>query len=120
LQERCGKTCKDAFEREWGRDGVVTNKENQMRASYRNHYNVKLNKCFYLQSVTIYPKDRTESVHEEQLLYDINENRAYGTFHLMFTYDKPFKDTPDTCYLLETPCRSRSEWELLIRPYMEE
>ena len=121
LQERCGKTCKDAFEREWGRNGVVNNDDGQMRATYQNHYSVRLNKCFYLEEVTTYPINKTQSVHEDQVLYDINENKQYGNFHRMYNYVGPYGDIPPaTCYVLDKPCRSKNEWDALVRPYMEE
>lgn len=121
LQERCGRISKKAFEDEWGRNGVVTDKDNQIRANYQNHYNVKLNKCFFLTSTFLFPKDKTQSVHEDVLLYDINENKEYGNFHRMFSYNGPYGDTaPVNCYVREKQCRSRNEWESLIKPYMEE
>jgi len=120
LQERCGKLTKNAFEREWGRDGVVNNEDSRMLANYRNHYNAKLNKCFYLQSVAIFPKSKEQGISEEVLLYDLNENKAYGYFHRMRKYGSGAPEAPDNCHVLENYCRSDNEWESLIKPYMEE
>ena len=118
LQERCGKLTRDAFEREWGHDGIVNNKDNQMWASYQNHYNTKLNKCFYLQSVRTIPKNKKGSVTEEQQLYDINENKDYGNLYVILNRDG--QDGTTFCNLLQKGCQSRAEWESLIRPYMED
>jgi len=91
-----------------------------MVVSYQNHYNARLNKCFYLQTVNTYPKNKAENVHEDGVLFDINDNREYGNFHRMMNYEGPYDPVPVICNLLERQCHSRVEWEYLVRPYMEE
>ena len=59
LSERCGKTAGEEFRREW-KGGIVNTATGQMTASFRNHYNSKLNKCFYLLGVTHF-RNKTSS-----------------------------------------------------------
>src|SRR5258708_20051088 len=82
LQERCGKVARETFEREWGKGGLVKQDGQTMMTGYENHYNTRLNKCFYLQSTTMYPKkgDRNRNSTLLMLLFDLNENKNYGPF----------------------------------------
>lgn len=84
-------------------------------SSYVNHYNKKLNKCFILITTTHYPKDKKTDVLLMKVIYDINENLPYGNF------DKYNKTTnPWCCNVLEKVCKYEREWDLLVKPYMEE
>ena len=48
LQDRCGKVAAEVFAKEWG-TGFSNTANGQAIAQYRNHYNFRLNKCFYLE-----------------------------------------------------------------------
>jgi hypothetical protein len=116
LQERCGKRADEVFKREYG-NGTTQDKDGQTVFGYRNHYNTKLNKCFFLESSRTYPKSREKksSASVMERLFDINENKEYGTY---------FKRDEDNysfaCVVENKLCRSKEEWEALIKPYMEE
>ncbi len=115
LQERCGKQAAETFKREW-KSNVVTQKDGQFVASYRNHYSAKLNKCFYVEMSNFYPKGKPGSAsHESLRLFDLHENKEYGTF-----YDMRSTDVLMDCRVLEKRCASKAEWESLIKPYMED
>ena len=109
LQERCGKRADEVFRREYG-NGIG----NDQMAGYTNHYNEKLNKCFVLVTVSIYKPD----ISNTMVLFDINENKEYGSIVTIITHAK---DAPLTyCKVLERVCHSQKEWETLTRPFMEE
>jgi hypothetical protein len=48
-------------------------------------------------------------------LFDINENKEYGEF-----FKRSDMGNPAQCYVQQKSCRSESEWQELLRPYMEE
>ncbi|MBI2748638.1 MAG: hypothetical protein HYX43_04660 [Burkholderiales bacterium] len=69
LSERCGKTASEEFRREW-KNGIVNTETGQMTAGYANHYNSKLNKCFYLLRITHITRKKSDS--DEAISNDSN------------------------------------------------
>jgi hypothetical protein len=57
LQERCGKFAAEVFAKEWG-TGFSNTDNGQTIADYRNHYNFRLKKCFYLELSTTFSRSR--------------------------------------------------------------
>lgn len=111
LQERCGKQAENFFKRKIGNDS----------SSYTNHYNKKLNKCFILvewvqpQDVVcdiIRPKCNGTRVTQ---LNDVNENKQYGVLIVCIRTGELC-----ACNMFQEDCYSRLEWDLFIKPYMEE
>jgi hypothetical protein len=47
--------------------------------------------------------------------FDVNENREYGSL-IQFEND----NKPSTCRILEKDYDSEKEWDLIVKPYMEE
>ena len=92
LQEMC-KTLGDKYFRE----------QYLSEASYRSHYNRKLNKCFLLM------EDGRKTSKD---LYNVNASIHYG----MFFHD----EDGIYCNVLETECKSEKEWDKLVKPYMED
>jgi hypothetical protein len=45
-------------------------------------------------------------------LYDINDNKEYGSFYQRFD-----ANMPTDCSVLGKVCRSEAEWDALIAPY---
>jgi hypothetical protein len=105
LQERCGKRAASAFaERLQGvQPGVATEAGNV--ANYESHYNSRLNKCFYLETLVVLHK---EGVHNSMTIFDINENKKYGAY------------ISGTCYVQTKQCKTEEEWRALIKPFMED
>jgi hypothetical protein len=120
LQERCGKRAAELFQKYFGINGISNDKDGQRLSNYTCHYNRKLNKCFMLITSRGYPKDKKEQKNfgasTDKGLWDINENKNYGQF---FKFDKAAKTTM-TCEVLEKSCNYEGEWDLLVKPYMEE
>jgi hypothetical protein len=47
--------------------------------------------------------------------FDVNENRKYGS---LIQFENDIK--PSTCRILEKDYDSEKEWDLIVKPYMEE
>ena len=106
LQERCGKRCEEYFKNNYSvrytrEDGAV------VTTYYENHYNSKRNKCFIL-----IVSDDGNVIRKE--LLDVNENRSYGIIRIRYGSNIPL------CYFLDERCKSEEEWDLLVKPFMEE
>ena len=111
LQESCGKSSRELFTERYG-NGLLQIDNQNIIVSYKNHYNKKLNKCFILlKSETVVKREIIQTLIT---LGDLNENKEYGRFQ--FTKENQFVG----CVLLEKECKSESEWDLLVKPYMEE
>jgi hypothetical protein len=51
LEQRCGRRAAETFAKDWegGTPGI---RKGNTTANYENHYNSRLNKCFYLEMIT--------------------------------------------------------------------
>jgi CTP:phosphocholine cytidylyltransferase-like protein len=98
LQEQCGKRCEEVFRNQY--------KDSGMKCSYKNHYNKKMNDCFILVSCV------NGGIQDETLL-DINENYKIGGISYL-------TKKMVSCSMLDKECKSKSEWNSLLKPYMEE
>lgn len=112
LQERCAKEARQEFQRRWG-EGIVNDKDVRIDASYENHYNARLNKCFYLEMTATYPRKEGQ-VQRDSTLFDLHENKEYGNCHKV---ENGY--TPPICQMRGT-FKSEQEWNALLRPFMEE
>lgn len=99
LQEKCGKRSEEWVKKEY--NGV------SFTYNYKNHYNKKLNKCFVIVHYLV-GSDYFE------FLYDVNENNELGSI------SKMNKGMSTSCYISGKECKSKEEWDLLVKPYMEE
>jgi hypothetical protein len=114
LSEKCGKRTDDFFRKEYG-NGVRSDKESTTMTNYTNHCNRKLNKCFMLiTSNVIYNKREKGSIIFEDL-WDINENKCYGSLARISNTIKP-----NQCEVGGKYCNSEGEWDEMVKPYMEE
>jgi hypothetical protein len=111
-QERCGKLAAEVFAKEWGA-GVSNTDDRQTIADYRNHYNFRLNKCFYLELSTTYPRSRDERQFSSSRLFDLHESREIGTYHQL-------EDAVVSCDVQGKECHSLLEYQALIKPFMED
>src|SRR6266487_5817302 len=72
LQKRCGKQAAEVFAKRWG-SGVKNSAAGQSVAEYLNHYNSRLNKCIYLETINTYNRGLPSFMWMK--LIDLNENR---------------------------------------------
>ena len=121
LQERCGKRAAEVFQR--NRNKTINNGGTRIIFNYRNHYNVRLNKCFYLQSmaaVTVEADGKSTHFNFMQL-FDLNENSEYGRFLHDTLWDQLYRAPQQPkCEVLGEACRSETEWWQLLKPFMED
>jgi hypothetical protein len=61
------------------------------------------------------PKGKNATWIDSRYLYDVNENKEYGTFSWATNINRLVQ-----CNVLDKFCTSEDEWNLLIKPYMEE
>lgn len=115
LQEKCGQRCDEYFRKDYG-NGIINDNNGQTMTNYTNHYNKKQNKCFFLVTSTHIPKEKKKDVTINRVLFDINENKEYGLF--VTSSKKNVK--PTVCFVSDKSCNSKDEWDLLVKPYMEE
>jgi hypothetical protein len=110
LQERCGQSAAEYFKKEY-RTGISID----TGTNYHSHYNRKLNKCFILIMQSKLTKDEKGRPHTFKLLIDLQENKEYAYFF-------KFRDNDQimSCNVLDKSCSSESEWDDLVKPYMEE
>jgi hypothetical protein len=107
LKERCGRQAAETFNKEWG-SNVVNNKDGgQTVANFENHYNARLNKCFYLEITTTYEQDKKP--FKSLRLFDLLDNKEYATF---------IGDSLMHCEVRDRFCTSEAEWHELIKPFM--
>jgi hypothetical protein len=118
LQERCGKRCEEYFKNKYG-PGFIESELGNEFSYYENHYNKKLNKCFiYLVVVKIIVE--TKKIRTSKYLRDIHENKDYGSFIDVSDMIEKNVEPYIKCVLLDKTCNSEKEWNLLVKPYMEE
>jgi hypothetical protein len=117
LQERCAKRASEFFQKEYG-NGIEDNGGGGQNYTYFvNHYNARLNKCFISWTRYFFlPKgDPPNSIRKERSVVDVNERREYGYF-------EKFNEGAPGCRVEGKLCHvdSESEWEALIKPYMDD
>jgi hypothetical protein len=110
LSERCGKQAAAEFAKDWG-PGTVFNKGKTI-ARYENHYNSRLNKCFYIEVSDTYEPGKPPI--RALRLYDLHENRELAGY---VNLGVPL---PVHCYVEQKPCEREEEWRALIKPFMED
>ena len=79
--------------------------------NYENHYSARLNKCFFLEIAVSHKPTNSKIMR----LFDLNENKEYGTF-----VSGPTESTPLACVVRGNTCRSESEWRQLLKSFMED
>jgi hypothetical protein len=105
LQERCGKRATELFEKDFPPEKVTT-----VVATFENHYNPRMNKCFMVEESTSYFRDDKNKPMSIKILIliDVNDNKVVGNFD------------PLQCTVQEKVCRSEQEWRSLIKPFMQD
>jgi hypothetical protein len=117
LQERCGKQAADTFKKEMGDNITNNNDGGQTIANFENHYNARLNKCFYLErAMIIHPRAKERKASTSLRLFDLHENREFGSY---FQFDPPLGLVMQ-CEVGSTSCHSEQEWRALAKPFLED
>jgi hypothetical protein len=106
LQERCGRQATDFYKREFGGEHIVKSEKGTTIQDYENHYNPRLNKCFYLQKSNYWSKEGSFKMLQ---LYELNEHKQYGEF-----------TSGMQCEVLDRSCSTEREWRELAKPFLED
>ncbi|MDE2622779.1 MAG: hypothetical protein KGM83_06245 [Betaproteobacteria bacterium] len=116
----CKKTARRFFEKRWG-DGMIPGDEEATAATYTNHINGKLGKCFILiEGKTTTVKKKIASGHF-LMLYDLSDGKEYGSYEEENKHRRLGKSQKNvTCRVNGAACGSESEFQAMIKPYMEE
>lgn len=117
LSERCEKAAREQFRRAW-KDGAETNAEEKIVAEFTHHYNAKRKTCFYLLSVNRHSTKGGASTLNK-MLFDVDGGELYGEYLGPASSDTPPAAFPKTCMVESFYCASGREWDVLVRPYME-
>lgn len=91
--------------------------ESLAQPSYQAHYNQRLGRCFYLETTrqqTRSPAFKRILRRDTLRLWDIDQEKSLAEFD-------GWQDTaPLTCWVQGMQCKSKKEWDKLVRPYMKE
>ena len=121
--ERCATVSRDEFRRTWN-EGTVNAADGKMTADFANHYNARLDTCFYLVTVNRQEsgngQDGAVSITLSRKLLDINENELYGEYLGPAIVESPPKHQPAECRVVGMYCASEREWEVLVGYFMED
>ena len=110
--EQCRSKSRAQFARDW-KDGVENTAEGKTTAEFTNHYNARMNTCFYLLTVA-------SPGMQKKMLFDINGGELLGEFQGAPAVDAPKPQIPKACRVESFYCASEREWHVLIEPYMED
>jgi hypothetical protein len=113
LSAQCGMLAAETFRKYWG-SGISTSSSGQITAKYENHYNYRLNKCFYLEISDSY--ERGKSPFRLMRLYDFQESREIGVFVGTTVF---LEEKTAHCSVQGKQCKSEEEWRALIKPFMD-
>ncbi len=126
LQEKCGKLSEELFVKftmfqnrqrigiEGGNEGVMVETPHGYQIYYyRNHYHKRWDKCFLIMALDTLSKDKTV-IKKVKSMLDVNENMTYGSCEI------ETNNKVNYCHIIDKLCKSEEEWDLLVKPYMEE
>jgi hypothetical protein len=113
LQEKCGRSAAAVFDRDNPEGATSVTPDGHTTATFENHYNANLKKCFVIYIQTFFAKD---SVKMSMTIFDINENKHYGEF---FGHPNGYGSDIDVCYVQDSRCKSQVEWRNFVQQYME-
>jgi hypothetical protein len=109
LQENCRRESEERFKETYGDEITINEKETGVN-SYRNHYNKKLKKCFVIFTTTGFTPSNNKT-YTKKFLFGLDDNKEYGFFQSNGTF---------FCKVMKKKCKAENEWDLLVKPYIEE
>jgi len=117
VQEKCSKQAGEQYaENGWKKEPI---------ASFTNHYNEKMNKCFMLIESTTPAKPSDGTFFNSKLLFDAFEGKSYGEYDWRSDKAKKYWEVaPINCKgtLLsgeEKTCHSLDEFNEIVKLYMQ-
>lgn len=113
LSEQCANVSREQFRRAW-KDGGENTADGKVTADFTNHYNANLNMCFYLLTVNRFAGTINK------MLFDIHGGELVGEYLGPAAIEPLAAGIPKTCRVESLHCASEGEWQVLVRPYMED
>jgi hypothetical protein len=112
LRDRCKISATVQFEKAHGVDGTRSAPNTTATHSFRAHYNVRLNRCFYLEMGTVVFTDQKLGWFSDEMLYDLLDNSIIGVMTVNNAGERV------VCRLADVRCESKQDWDSLLKPYM--
>jgi len=109
---QCEQASRGAFRREW-QEGAVDAAGGPITADFKNHYDAKLDTCFYLLIVK-----RSGTLSKK--LYDADTRELYGEYLGAAAIEPPPASQPKTCRVESLYCASEGEWDVLVTSYLRD
>ena len=119
-QRMCADQAEHVFTSEgWRLDG---SQQNGMIATYTDHFNVRLNKCFMLLAVTNV-NETTKDISNSYALTDAFEGTTYAAYYGTSSQGNALPSITQ-CEISDpnsprVVCHSSEEWKRLVTPYIE-
>jgi len=115
LQERCDKSAAIIFKKKF-----VTS-EQDVIVDYQAHYNKNLNKCFMLVTRSDFKQGGKKGrPNMSKSLIDIHEHKEIACFFKFIDIERISNEQIMECNVAGKKCLYESEWDELVKPYMEE
>ena len=114
LQEKCMKAAKEFFVS----GGYSVDKD--VYWNFTCHYNKKLDKCFILTVGFSNKKNEQGETPFYNFLDDVFEGKTYAHYVAFASDDNPGGLKPFFCNVKEVFCTSLPEFNVLIKPYIED
>jgi hypothetical protein len=117
LQEKCSKQAEEQY--------AANGWKKEQMASYTNHYNEKMNKCFALIENTTPAKPADGTFFTNKILFDAFEGKTYGEYDWRSDKVKKYWEVaPFNCKGTlpsgeEKVCHSSDEFDEIVKPYMQ-
>ncbi len=110
-EQQCSTRAKHFFdESSWS--------EKNSGASYENHFNNRLNRCFILVKSST---SQGNSRFLYRVLMDVNDGKEIAQYHKQVPYGQAeYAGKPFVCAILEKFCQTDEEFDAFVKSYMED
>jgi hypothetical protein len=113
LARQCAVDAEKYYNKVWSPDGRITNNADgsQTQSGFYNHYSRSLNECYaVMEAITTEKTGRGSFMRN---VININDNNTVGGY---FDHDMT---QVTTCYVGDAHCKTRDEFDALLKKYME-
>jgi hypothetical protein len=134
LREKCGSYCINYYQKVFRSKFKEKSDNYATDSDYISHYNKKINNCCMLVKSKSHLIKKVGTIITTECIIDVHENNIFGVF--TNTSSEKVTDVNNNsmkeitisgkeniiseCRVLDQKCKSKEEWNKLIKPYMEE
>jgi hypothetical protein len=104
LQERCGKSAAEMFDRDFPKE------DRKVLSDTRTRYNVRLNKCFILEENMMYTRPGQNLPDQITHVVDVRGNKVYGSFSPLNCDVREARYRTEREFRASSVCRSGDHW----------